>query len=157
MAREHGERRGVHPLRVLQVTGRVVRHVQRSAPPGRGPALGQELGHVAHLGRERARRVRAEQVTVALEQRAAAGAVHHDVVGRSAEGRARSAAPAPRRRRGRRRARAAPRSRPGPAPDDPIAVGLERAPGGLVDVAEQGVHDAAAEQGDGGRGAVTSA
>ena len=94
--------------------------------------------------------VRAEQVAVALEQRAAAGAVHDDVV-----------------RRVRQRRHVLARQRLGGGAvagvlvegaaaglalglDDPVAVGLEGPAGGVVDVAEERVHDAAAEEGDGG-------
>ena len=55
MAREHRERGRVHPLRVLQVAGRVVRHVQRQRAAGSRPPLGEQLGHVAHPGAERGR------------------------------------------------------------------------------------------------------
>ena len=55
MACEHRERRRLHPLRVLQVARRVVRHVERQGAARPRPDLGEELGDVAHLGGERGR------------------------------------------------------------------------------------------------------
>ena len=147
--REHRERRRLHALRVLQVAGRVVRDVERQGAARTGPAAASSSDTSRTLAPKLGRGLGAEQVAVVLEQRAAAGAVDDDVVGRPERrdvlARQRFGA-----RRGRRRARAARRSSPGPATSTTrVAVGLERAAGGVVDVAEEGVHDAAAEEGDG--------
>src|SRR5690606_9274737 len=72
-----------YPLPVRQVAGVVVCRDHREAiARGRGAQLGQEVGNVAHLGREGRRAlgvagIVAEQVAVLLHCRPATGDVHH--------------------------------------------------------------------------------
>jgi hypothetical protein len=93
-------------------------------------------------------------VPVALEQGAAAGAVHHHVVG----GRLRQGRQVEPRQRlgGGTVARVLVQGAAAPLPVghyDAISVDLEGTPGGVVDVTEEGVHDTATKQRDrGGRG-----
>ena len=153
MAREHGERRVLHPLGVLQVTGRVVGDVERQRRrPGAGPRSASSSDTSRTLAANAGGGLVAEQVAVVLEQRAAAGAVDHDVV-RPVRERA-HVLPRQRLRRGAVAGVLVQRAAAGLARDldHPIAVGLQRAPGRVVHVAEERVHDAAAEEGDGGRG-----
>ena len=117
MRSEHGERRVMHPLGMLQVTGRVVGHVQlQSVRPAAGPPRQGARETSRTFAARPAGRFVAEQMAVVLEQRAAAGAVDHDVVGRAGQGGDVHGGRGRRPRRGRRRARAAPRSRPGRRP-----------------------------------------
>ena len=95
---------------------------------------------------------RAKQVAVLLEQGAAAGAVHHDEVGAMPEG----PQVLPRERFGTLAVTRVLMQRPATALPvdlhDTIAVGFEHAPGRVIDVTEDGIHDAAAKEGYRGRG-----
>jgi hypothetical protein len=136
----------VHLLRVLEVTGRIVRDVLCNRRSGDRSGLDQELTHVADLRRESFRRVVAQQMVVVPEQGAAARAVDDDEIGAVGE------------------------RRHVPRPQSPgagavagvfvgraaasltlrlhhaIAVRLERPPRRVVHVGEENIHDAAPKQ-----------
>src|SRR3954463_10645167 len=67
-------------LGVLQVAGRVVRHIQLQRSATAGTPFGQELGDIADLLAQLRACVSAQEMAVVLEQRPAPGAVHHNKV-----------------------------------------------------------------------------
>jgi hypothetical protein len=146
---QHRHRGLVHPLRVLEMTRGVVGdgEIQRRAPPR--ATFGQQLAHIADLRGHPRRVLVTEEVPIVLEQRAAARAVHRDVVGGIEQ--RRQIAPCERTRRAAVSGMLMQGTAAGLAChlDDGVPVDLERAPGRVVHVGEQGVHDAPAEQGDG--------
>ena len=87
IARSTASGASLHPLRVLQVAGRVVGDVQRqSGRPASGPPRQGARSRRAPCAARPAADFVAEQMAVVLEQRAAARAVDHDVVGRVGQG-----------------------------------------------------------------------
>ena len=143
---EHCQRLGLHLLRVLQVAGRIVDHVERQGSALSRAPRGEQLTHVAHPRPEMLTLARAKQVAVLLEQGAAPGTVHHDEVGAMTE----SPQVLPRKRFGTLAVARVLMQRPATGLPvylhDTIAVGLEHAPGRIIHVAEDGVHDAAAKE-----------
>ena len=120
-----------------------------SGPAGRGPAAARSSVTSRTRAAKSAAAAAVEQVTVVLEQRAAAGAVHGDEVRRALE---RRDIPAGERRGAGVVAGVLVQRAAASLPlhlHDAIPVGLERAPRGVVDVGEEGVHHAAGEEGDG--------
>jgi len=140
------------PLGMLQVAGRVVRHVEVEGARRTGAPPGQQLGHVQDSRPERPPSLGSEQVPVVLEEGATPRTVHRDEIALSVEGAdIRFREPDGTGAISGVLMQGAAASLPGHLAHS-IPVRSQGASGRVMDMSEQRVHHAAAEQRDGRSG-----
>src|SRR4051812_16508871 len=76
----------MHPLRVLQVTRRIVRDVERQRSTWPRPSFCEQLGDITHREAKSSRCLAPQEMPVILEQCATPGAIHSHQISLAGQG-----------------------------------------------------------------------